>query len=715
MPSGWVLLAVGSIAAGVLAGMAASGAETGGASQPRGGPGADAPAQDLPEPPVPPGGDPATGTVAEGGGKAGIEEANAEPANLEQNDAEPADAHQSNPEQADVGPAVDGRRPGTAGTPGDHGGRSGTVLRRTGWAPLIVTGILAAVAAAVAAGPSIASRIWPPTCPQPVELRVLTSPDQLAAVSSVARVYERATVDERRCKAANLYVYAPPTAEVAEVLGRGWTNDDFRRWPRPDVWLVDSSVAVDDVRSGSGATPQYEVELADLAFTPVVLGLPADATPDWAARTATWSQVLRAAQEDGWGFVRSNRHASASGVHALAAVLADFRVPSEVTHPEVNLLERQIARTMGRGAYRVDDEAGDEVLLRQLSEAPEAGSAGASPTAVVVTEQSLVMHQRLSAGLCPPQPRLRAYYPGDTIPVVLRFALLRWHDAAGSPQTDMAEQLRRWLLEERGQQALTEVGLRPVDGPPDGLVAPGCGADPRQLPDGLTQDNHPDQKLAELRWASEYPPPLPGRLLFLLDTSGSMTDVVERGADGEPDRSRFTVAAEAVRGALRHMTNSDAFGLWGFPGGSDEVAELVPLRPAPGADDPDYLDRLGEEVELVLRRTAAEGRTTPLFAAIREGFDALALDDGGEVSSAVVVISDGEDTGDGPAASELVDTVADGGVRIFVLMVGGSRCDPDLAEVTAVTGGDCRETNLATLTSALDRLVRAVWGGADGD
>lgn len=692
---------VGSVAAGVLTGMAVVGAEAGGAPNGRpGGPGPGAPTTD-PAPaqpgddqaPAPPGDEP---PVAQSGDNLS---ADAEAADGGETRAQAPDA-----EEPDGEASVSGGGPPTT----DHPERR---RRWTVSAPLIVAGILAAVAVAVVTGPSIASRIWPPACPQPVELRVLTSPDQLAAVQSVARAYERATVDERRCKAANLYVYAPPVAEVAEVLGREWTNDDFRRWPRPDVWLVDSSVAVDDVRSGSGAGPQYGVELEDLAFTPVVLGLPADATPDWAAQAATWSKVLRAAQEDGWGFVRSNRHASASGVHALAAVLADFRVPPAVVHPEVNLLERQIARTMSRGAYRVDDEAGEEVLLRQYSEA--ADLAGSSRTAVVVTEQSLVMHQRLSAGLCPSEPRLRAYYPSDTIPVVLRFALLRWHDAAGSPQLDQAEHLRDWLLAEPGQRALTEVGLRPLNGPPDGIVAPGCGADPRQPAHGLTEDNHPDQKLAELVWASEYPTPLPGRLLFLLDTSGSMTEVVERGADGGSDRSRFTVAADAVRGALGQMTNSDAFGLWGFPGGSDVVEELVPLRPAPGADDPDYLARLGDEVERALRRTSAEGRTTPLFAAIREGFEELAFGDGGEVSSALVVISDGEDTGGGPEASELVDTVTDGGVRIFVLMVGGSRCDTDLAEVAAATGGDCRETSLATLASALDRLVRAVWGGGD--
>lgn len=595
------------------------------------------------------------------------------------------------------------------------------VSRMRGWsgtAPLVITAILAAVAVAVVGGPSLVTVIWPPACPQPVELRVLTSPDQLSAMQTVARAYERARVDDRRCPTANLYVYALPVREATEALENGWPRPVLERWPRPDVWLAESEFAAGE---GQRVRPWYTMDPPELvAMTPVVLGLPADLEPPWPAGypSLTLAQMLRSARETGWGFVRPNPDASAAGLHALAAVLESHGGAT----PAVNLLEREIARTMDGGSYRVDDEADVDVVMRQYhSEVDGSGDSAPPSTIVITTEQALVRHESLPSGRCPDRRddlAVRAYYPSDTVHVELQFVQVAWHDTVGSPQREVAQDFQDWLRnDERGWRALTEVGLRPHNQQRGGIIDANCGADPDR-----SAGSAPSQ--ARLTSAAGYRSPLRGRLLLLLDTSRSMREVVavdDEADGGEGGASRLSLAVDAVRGALGQMTSRDELGVWEFPGETGVVGELVALQPAPGpGGDPGYRDRVRRQVDDVLDEVTADGRGTPLFAAIRAGIEEVALagddsgDESGEVAKALVVISDGEDSAGGQGADELVEIANLREVRILVLAVGELTCaSNNLLEVARATGGDCREATPATLHDQLRRLVSGVWGGPD--
>lgn len=640
--SGWVLLAVGSVAAGVLCGLAAAGSE--------------APA------------------AREGAGVA-----------------------------APPGPAI---------TPALRNlmRRLHRYLRGRASRALTVTALLAVVVVTVVAAPTVVARIWPPACPQPVELRVLTTPDQLNALQPVARAFERATVDRRGCPAANLYVYALPIGEAVPAISEGWPEWRLGQGPRPDVWLINSPLAAQQVidRVGARSDPMVTMgSLAQVAMSPLVIGYPTPGTPAWAANPSGWSEALSGALADNWGFVRADPEAFPSGLYARAAVLQS--ISGARVRVSIDLWERSIVQTMGDGAYRVDDEAGDDVLLRQYEQ--QSGQ-DTELTAVIVTEQALARHNQRRAGDCRSDPVLRAYYPTDTTYVVLEFAQFRWGDSAGSPQETVAAQFRDWLLNDvSGQQAVAEAGLRPVNNQLGGLITAGCGVDPA----GPSRASRGVLSHQLLHRAATHEAPVRGRLLFLLDTSGSMKETVD--TDGERI-DRLTLAGNAVTGALANMTGQDEFGLWEFPGEKGAVAEVVRWQPAPDpGGDSNYLDDLKSLTRRALSELAADGLTTPLFEAILAGIQGVAPEDDGaqDIVRALVVISDGKDTAGGPSPQQLINAAKEREVRVFVLAVGELSCAAShLEEIAEQTGGVCRETTPATLGSALDRLVGGVWGGPDG-
>lgn len=570
---------------------------------------------------------------------------------------------------------------------------------------LTATVVLALVVVAVVTAPTVVAWIWPPACPQPVELRVLTTPDQLSALAPVAQAYEHATADQRGCPSANLYLYALPTREAVRAFQIGWTAPMWDQ-PRPDVWLVNSRHELDRVAHRRPVGPQYTMDSrAVVAVSPVVLGYPAASAPAWTQTGATWWETLRAARASGWEFVRTDPGSFPSGLAARAAALASHSVAQGQVDVDINLWERSIVQTMGSGAYRVDDEAGDDVLLRQHDGLPREATA---LTTVIVTEQALARHHQSSDGACRAAPSLRAYYPSDTVHVTLEFARFRWADAAGAPQEAVAARFGRWLRDDPwGQRALATAAWRPVHGQPGPPVTPACGV----RPDEPAGDAPSDEML---RAAAEYPPPVRGRLLLLLDTSGSMKEPVGGAFSGDQRSDRLSLATEAVRGALAEMTSRDEFGLWEFPGDEGVVGEVVPWRPAP-EDDPDYLTHLRVSTVEALSALKADGSDTPLFEAIRAGIRGVALDDGGgDIVRALVVISDGKDTAGGRGPEALIDAAKDRQVRIFVVAVGELSCSANhLTEIAEQTGGVCREATSVTLDSALDRLIRGVWGGTD--
>ncbi len=530
-------------------------------------------------------------------------------------------------------------------------------------------------------------------CEHPVELRVLTSPDTLVPYRRVADAYERHTAaNARDCRAVNVYVYAMPSSKVVTAFAQSWSDVPGRE-PHPDIWFAGSTTEFEHVRRTAEESPSDAVEFEGggvVAWSPIVLGVPAAAGFSGERLADSWPALVGRVTSAGVGVVRPNPAASAEG---QSAMLALYRTSGGLVDPATaRSIERQHAVALDAGGYPVDGDT--TAVLRRQSEAR------LTTTAVISSEQALLRFNRTARDLtgdgrpgCDrndgPPHCLIAYYPKTTPRLEYPFALVRWPDnVANTAAHEPARAFGRWLAEDGGREALNAVGLR-TEGreaePPlsqDNGVLPGPAlAAPQAAP---TEDVR-EQAFELYRSARRD-----GRVLIAVDASGSMNEPV---AGGGP---RIEVARQGVDRALAHLGPDDEVGLSTFS--DDQVRHHVPMG--------SRTDRAA--VQAVLGAVAPAGGT-PLYTMITEGVRAVG---GGspDVLSAVIVLTDGEDTTSGLTASQVVDAVRDSGVRVFVVAIGEAGCAGPLSGITDSTGGTCRDADAATVGDDLASLFRQLWG-----
>jgi von Willebrand factor type A domain len=190
-----------------------------------------------------------------------------------------------------------------------------------------------------------------------------------------------------------------------------------------------------------------------------------------------------------------------------------------------------------------------------------------------------------------------------------------------------------------------------------------------------------------------------GRVQLAIDGSGSMGT-----SDGPAGQSRFEVARQGALRALDQMGEADEFGLSIFP-----TFDTVPVGPLDGQVG--GMPRHQATRELLGR--VKPGGGTPLFRALVEGVkEVTAVGPSDEAwASALVVLTDGEDTTSGLTAAQVVDDVRGKGVRVFVIAIGELTCSTvALTEVTTATGGRCVNATPDSIEKELTELFGLLWG-----
>ncbi|HEX5810895.1 MAG TPA: substrate-binding domain-containing protein [Pseudonocardia sp.] len=571
------------------------------------------------------------------------------------------------------------------------------------WAWVLAAGLLAAVVAVavpflfdVARG--LSYRVL--GCPPAVQLRVLAEPETVATARELAIRYERWTADGNHgCPTAQAYVFAAEPATIVQKVATtdGWSDatQSLRAvGPRPDVWLASTRREVDAATTAGGAI----AESLPVAHSPLVLAVPAGAPRP----TGLWPQVLRQLEEAGVAVVRPDPRTTQVG--RLAAVLLYGR---DTTYPDA---ARSLAVERSLDAARGTLPIGGAAEL--LCPRRDAGTGAA--TAVVATEQDVARYNQGAAlgGTCGPTPgrpapdrRIEAVYPDDTADQDLQLVRLRWTDPV-LVQERASEALGRWLRSHAGRRAVVETGLRPTGilPPPAAPLTGDYGVTP-----ALATSPEP---VSVAQWTDAYAAheaaQLPSRLLVLVDTSSSMAKVVPGGTDAPPDRTRATVAADAVGAGLAGLQRGDEFGLWLFPGGTPAAyVDAVPvgLRDEGLAPARDALARV------------QPGGGTPLFRAVTDGVTALSARDetasGERIGTrALIVLTDGRDNASGTTLDDAVGRVTGRGVRIVVVALGGVRCaEAGLATLADATGGECVESDPADVPGRVQEFVIQLRGG----
>ncbi|GGQ62960.1 hypothetical protein GCM10010166_35940 [Couchioplanes caeruleus subsp. azureus] len=629
--------------------------------------------------------------------------AEAEPASSPgSSEPDPADAESCDPGAPEGGP------PGPH--PGGGAGRARAGSRRWTRMPLFVAALLLS-----GCGVQADSPLARDGCPLPTHLRVAAAPAGLSAYRELAAAFEDWVAGQRHgCRSVDLYVYPVTAQEMVDGLEHGWGQDrDGRAFlrdvgPHPDVWLPGAAT---DVPAFSPPASEIVTAVAEVARTPIVLGVPLrSAVPEDARRaTRTWPQLFdladRASGGDpeggGAGIVRGDFALSPVARMATAKLYADGTIDAATARTRY---EHRLEQALDSGGYPVGDEA--RLLCRSLAR----GS-----TATILTEQQLVRFNRgdPAGDACPratvPQggDRLRAYYPSDTPAVRQAVVTLDWPRQVQAGTTRAyAGWFHRWLRTDPGRAALLRIGLRPYAydvGEPLG-TGNGVLAD---WPFARVVQPEPDafvRRAVAERYARAR---RPGHFLVALDSSGSMNTVT-----ADPTRTRWEVAVAAVEQAVSRLGGRDRLGLITFAGsGSGKTGgktgaggstggtrELLPLA-APG-DDP---------VGAVRRATAGvrPGGGTPLHEAIRRGAATLRAGPGGaDPRRTLVVLTDGKDTGAQPRPTPAQTA----GVRIVVIAVGDVACaDEGLRRLTEDTAGRCYDAGLGSPAPVLTRMFREIW------
>jgi hypothetical protein len=545
-------------------------------------------------------------------------------------------------------------------------------------------------------------------CPPATQLRMVAGPETITTARQLASVYERWTEDDNYgCPTASIYVYPGSPTEIREHLKTidSWsdTSGALREiGPRPDVWLASTSHELDAIEAAADG-PSPIVERVPVALSPMVLAVPrtvARGLPE-----GSWTDLFSRLTEQDRGIVRADPETSELGLLGTV-LLYDPAVeagPADRTQLAAEEIERRIESSLDRDKFPISDTPGLLCRQRQLGAGTSAGAAGPTlaQTAIIASEQQVIRFNQgdplgasCSTGTVRPQAdgQLVALYPTDTSYQDLQFVRLAW---SGPPQAQAATAFGAWLRSEEGKKAIVSTGLRPAGPHPFATAAPltvDSGIDPDVVPAA--------EPIRAERWnkvAAAYDVAhRRGRVLFALDTSGSMSVI-------GPGGTRSALAARVVGAGLRTLGQGDEFGLWFF---SDTFPPRGHIEKVPiGPPDPGRL----AAAQSALAAVPAAGNT-PLFRTVIDGVNRLAPGDQTPVN-AVVVLTDGSDTASGiPAAAAKAD-VAGRGVRVIVITIGEVRCtDAGLHDIVTATAGDCFDADVSNLDDTVQSVAR-LWGG----
>lgn len=527
-------------------------------------------------------------------------------------------------------------------------------------------------------------------CPHPTQLRVLSSPDGLDPVQMLAAEYEKWTEERNHgCPAVNVHVYAASANDTQVALASGWSNGYPTVGPRPDLWLADAGSEFDKIIE---APKNSGIEIRDnyiIASSPIVLGVSGStiqALEDRPQRP-TWERLRK---EDFLrkNLVRSDPRISTAGAVATALL---YGIENPVDVAEAREIELRIGRSLDDVKYPLGSSLQLLCRHRQLAE-----SDSTSGSVVIVSEQELVRFNKGDplGGECATSTKqtvgdgiLRAFYPSDTRSLDYQFVRFSSYPA----QEKEADRFGNWLTGKDGKHALVRAGLRPptftVGEPLNELygVQPGATFKRESIkPEVLSSSIQRYDDVSR-----------PGRVLLALDASGSMAAAVE------PVQTRFQVVAQGAGQALDLMGKRDEFGLRFFPAG-----ESVPIGLLDGSDG---ISRR-EITVTALSHTTPNG-STPLFQTIVDGVREVGPSDARHVS-ALVVLTDGENTPDGLTLNQVLEVAQPEGVRIFIIAVGDTRCASEVLRMLTVnTGGGCHDADFGSVGNSLEEVFSALWKG----
>jgi Ca-activated chloride channel family protein len=412
--------------------------------------------------------------------------------------------------------------------------------------------------------------------------------------------------------------------------------------------------------------------------TPLVIAMwePFARALGWPRKKLGFEQIIRLARSNqgfaefghpefgSFKLVHTNPDFSTSG---LEAVVAEYYA---ATGKKEGLTEADVSGSRARAVVRDIERSivhyGDTTLFiadQMRREGPGYASA------VAMEEVTLLDFNANRGG----QPKLVALYPPEgTFYSDNPFIVLDapWVSAA---EREGAERFQQFLADEVTPELAARSGFRPasLDEKPVAPVSEENGVDPAQpervlgLPEPRVLDS------VRRGWRQDRKP---ANVLLVVDTSGSMAE-----------EQRLERAKAGLRTFFRNVGRQDSVGLTIF---SDRITPLISIGPFASNR---------AQLQKTVRNLIADGGTAVYDATI-EGFRSVRQDATPERISAVVVLTDGEDTDSGASADDVVSAVRAQGdssnqVRVFTIAysAGALGAAEALQEISEASGGQAYE------------------------
>ncbi|MFD3972815.1 substrate-binding domain-containing protein [Streptomyces cyaneofuscatus] len=566
-------------------------------------------------------------------------------------------------------------------------------------------------------------------CAPPLELRVLVDPDIRPTVQKAADVYlDR---DTGGCRAVGISVYTGNATDVVDALQAAplWQSPPASCPPsgdcllpqrdlgaQPDVWIPAATVTSLRVlaeRSMAAGTVAKLDSLGSVAYTPMVLAVPADAgrKPGPADRHAPLAdlvarvrdggtdgpepyQVLRPDPEGGDGALLSTTALYGTGDRRpgdVEAALTDDRLPPQPTARDLmcGLADGSRNALEDRAAVLIPEQT--MALFNLPSASGEAGTVGRPACASDVLEHRA------------------ARYPTDVPVLDLPFFRVTWAgaDRDATARGQAVRDFYDWLAKDPEAGAVfVRDGFRTgPSGKPS--LPPAASPLTAKANEGavslLLPPSNPPTSASEVTEAlRDYRQALgPGRVLYLLDDSTSMED--NRVWSG-PGRAKDLVARSTAP-----IGPEDTFGVWGLsPGSAANHTELVPF----GSAGPDP-----GRARAAVGRAPAVNKNARVLDGLRDGLSELRSGSEGPVPRLLVLVTDDEDSADlqGEDVLALVETATEGApVRVVTVALRGGGCAPGLLNqrLAEATGGRCLDASDDLATELTAEVAKTGTGDA---
>ncbi|GAA1803585.1 substrate-binding domain-containing protein [Planosporangium flavigriseum] len=510
-----------------------------------------------------------------------------------------------------------------------------------------------------------------PSCSNTVRLTVAAAREIVPAVQSTAAQWLE-TKPQVNDKCVAVDVTAAESADVAAAVagqhdtvltGVGQASGKSKV---PDVWIPDSGTWLQRLRT---AGPDWvPADAPSIARSPVVLAMPQPlaATLGWPDKKLTWADLLPKLTSDTrirTGIVDPSR--DASGTSGLLALTAAANAAGGANGQATQVAALRALAT-GKSTLRDD-------LLAKFPRATDAASLTSSVGAAPLSEQAVIAYNNGQ----PPVPLAAVFIDPAPMPLDYPFAVL---PGLSADQTSAARALLVTLAGDPYRDRLARVGLRAADGSAGSGFTTTKGVPVTPSP----AVKAPDPQILDKVLSTWSAVTLPGRMLAVIDVSGSMAEPVPTA--GNATREQVTV--EAARRGLALFDDSWAIGLWTFSTqleGANDYRELVPVGLLANQRQ-QILGALGAVQPKIGGATGLYDTVLAAYKNVQEGWDPSRV-------NSIVLFTDGKN--EDPQGLNLDQLTAElkkvmdpnRPIQIIAIGIGPEVSEAELKQITSTTGG----------------------------